>query len=154
MQRSNSNTMHTLQLGTARVPALAVPGIDAASLPSIHISCRRASPFQQLRSPPLPFSLSLSFQFPPLLLLVMIYTLLLVSAALAGIVQAAPAPWQHPSLGPSNAKCVRSTYTVSADSKNVKFKDVTASEDESDETFVVALQQRCSVRACGSPIGR
>jgi hypothetical protein len=74
----------------------------------------------------------------------MFHILLFAFAAFAGTlqVQAVPAPWQHPSLGPSNAKCVRSTYIISSSSKNVKFKNVTASEEESDTTFVVSLQQR------------
>jgi hypothetical protein len=84
-----------------------------------------------------PAALHLTFAF-------MFHALLFAFAALAGLVQvqAVPAPWQHPSLGPSNAHCVRSTYAISSSAKNVKFKNVAASEDQDDSTFVVALQAR------------
>jgi hypothetical protein len=64
-------------------------------------------------------------------------------AALLGSVNAAPT--QDPSLGPSNAKCVRSTYSIPVSSMNVQFTNHTAPEGVDNTTFVTALQQRYAI---------
>jgi hypothetical protein len=59
----------------------------------------------------------------------------LLSSALA-------APHQDVSLGPSNAKCVRSTYAIPVSSMNVMFSNYTAPAGVDNTTYITALQQR------------
>jgi hypothetical protein len=46
------------------------------------------------------------------------------------------------SLGPPNAKCVRSTYPISVSSNNIDFSNYTAPRGIDNTTFITALQQR------------
>jgi hypothetical protein len=61
-------------------------------------------------------------------------------AALLGSVHAKP--HQDLSLGPTNAKCVRSTYSIPVTSTNVQFSNYTAPAGVDNTTFVTALMQR------------